>query len=314
MAPGRAVGGSGSLSEALAERLRRLGGTIRLGDGAERIIVRDGVARGVETDSGERIAADTILAGCHVMTTLRLAGDDAFPSGFAERARRTIRTGNGIGMVVRLGTSGLPAYPGSLGGAEHHALQLLVPNRRFLREAHGDFLGGRTPRRPAALAMAFSAIDPTIAPPGKHNVTVWGQWHPYELAPGEPSWDAQRERVGEQLVEAVEAVAPGFAATVEHAYVQTPADLERELGLVNGQVMHVEMSLDQMFQWRPLPELAGYRMPADGLYLTGASTHPGGGVFGASGRSAAGVILRDLAKAAGPWGRVRAAITARLRR
>lgn len=310
LAPGRAVGGSGSLSVALAERFSRLGGTIRLGDGAGRIVVRDGKARGVVTESGERIAARTVVAGCHVLTTIGLVGDDELPDGFGERARSTIRTGNGIGMVVRLATNALPSYPGSLGGAEHHALQLLAPTRTFLRRAHGDYVSGRPPERPAALAMAFSAIDPTIAPPGKHNVTVWGQWHPFELADG-GSWDDIKEREGQKLIDAVDAMAPGFADSIEHVYVQTPLDLSRELNLVNGQVMHVEMSLDQMFSWRPLPELSGYRMPADGLYLTGASTHPGGGVFGASGRTAAGVVLGDLAKAQRPWNRLRAAVRAR---
>jgi phytoene dehydrogenase-like protein len=141
--------------------------------------------------------------------------------------------------------------------------------------------------------MTFSAFDDTIAPPGKHNVTVWGQWHPYALSNGE-HWDAIREREGTKLVEAVDRVAPGFASSVEHLHVQTPLDLERELGLLHGQVMHVEMAFDQMFMWRPMPELAGYRLAGvDGLYLCGASTHPGGGVFGASGRSAAGVALAD---------------------
>jgi phytoene dehydrogenase-like protein len=313
LAPGRAVGGSGSLSLALAERFRRLGGTIRLGDGAARIIVRDGRTRGVETESGERIAAPTVVAGCHVLTTMRLVGDDELPGDLGARARATIRTGNGIGMVVRLGTNALPQYPGSLGGAEHHALQMLAPSRRFLRAAHGDFVAGRPPAEPAALAMAFSGIDPTIAPEGKHNVTVWGQWHPFELA-GSQTWDDIKEEEGHKLVMAVDRMAPGFADSVEHAYVQTPLDLSRELGLINGQVMHVDMSLDQMFMWRPMPELSGYRMPADGLYLTGASTHPGGGVFGASGRSAARVVLSDQAKAASPRGRLSAAVRERLGR
>ena len=171
-------------------------------------------------------------------------------------------------------------------------------------------MSGRPPEQPAALAMAFSAIDPTLAPPGKHNVTVWGQWHPFALADG-GSWDDIRQREGEKLIAAVDRVAPGFADSVEHAYVQTPLDLSRELGLVNGQVMHLEMSLDQMFAWRPLPELSGYRMPADGLYLTGASTHPGGGVFGASGRTAAQVVLADRARAASPLHRIVRAVRER---
>ncbi|CAN5158887.1 NAD(P)/FAD-dependent oxidoreductase [soil metagenome] len=294
--PGHPVGGSGMLSVALARRVAGYGGALRLSDGARRIAVRDGVVHGVETDSGERIAARTVVAGCHVLTTVDLVGDDPAAGGawaaLADRARRTVRVGNGIGMVVRLGTSELPRYPGAIGGAEWRAMQLIAPDRNFLRAAHGDFSSGVPPRKPAALAMTFSAFDDTIAPVGKHNVTVWGQWHPYELANGE-DWDTIREREGDKLIDAVDAVAPGFAASVEHVHVQTPLDLERELGLRRGQVMHVEMALDQMFAWRPMPELAGYRTPVDGLYLTGASTHPGGGVFGASGRSAARVVLAD---------------------
>ncbi len=289
--PGHPKGGSGMLSVALARRLESLGGTLRLSDGCARIFGRDGRVTGIEVDSGDRIAARTVVAGCHVLTTVELLGD-ALPAAFAERARRTIRVGNGIGMVVRLATTDLPRYPAGLGGDEWRALQLLAPSRTFLRAAHGRFSAGLPPERPAAVAMTFSAFDDTLAPPGRHNVTVWGQWHPYELSNGE-DWDAIREREGTKLVDAVDAAAPGFADSVEQMHVQTPLDLERELGLRRGNVMHVEMGLDQMFAWRPLPELSGYRTPLGGLYLTGASTHPGGGVFGASGRSAARVVLAD---------------------
>jgi len=156
------------------------------------------------------------------------------------------------------------------------------------------------------LAMTFSAFDDTIAPAGRHNVSIWGQWHPYELSTGE-HWDEIAEREGRKLVEAVDAVAPGFAGSVEAMHVQTPLDLERELGLRRGNVMHVEMALDSMFAWRPLPELAGYRGPVPGLYLTGASMHPGGGVFGASGRSAARVLLAD--RSPSPLARARKMVT-----
>jgi phytoene dehydrogenase-like protein len=304
-APGHPRGGSGMLSEALAERLRRLGGSLRLGDAAARIAVRDGRAVGVETASGARVAARAVLAGCHVQATVDLVGD-ALAAGpawqrIAAAVRRHVRVGNGIGMVVRLATTSLPRYPAGAGGGEWHGLQLIAPDRLALRRAYGEYLAGRPPTRPPVVAMTFSALDPTIAPPGRHNVTVWGQWHPYELADG-ARWDTIAAREGEKLVAAVDTAAPGFATAVEAMHVQTPLDLERELGLVNGQVMHVEMGLDQMFAWRPLPELAGYRTPLAGLYLTGASTHPGGGVFGASGRSAARVLLAD---AAGPrWRRL----------
>lgn len=309
MAPGHPRGGSGMLSVALARRFEALGGTLRLGDGAEQIVVRGEAAAGVRTTSGGLVEAAAVLAGCHVLTTFDLVHDRGGPAWerCAARARRTVRVGNGIGMVVRLATSGLPAYRGGVDGAEWRALQLLAPSRQHLRRAHGQFSAGLPPEAPAALAMTLSALDDTIAPPGKHNVTVWGQWHPYELSNGE-HWDAIAAREGDKLVAAVDAAAPGFASMVEHVHVQTPLDLERELGLRRGNVMHVEMTLDQMFGWRPLPELAGYRTPLPGLYLTGASTHPGGGVFGASGRSAARVVLADREAATAPaWvpGRLR---------
>ena len=289
-APGHPKGGSGMLSEALARRLKSYGGRVRLGDGAAAITTASGRVTGVLTASGQHLPADTVVAGCHVLTTLDLLGDDC-PAALRDRAR-TIRVGNGIGMVVRLATSALPEYP-SATPETYRSLQLIAPSRQALRRAHGEFSAGLPPTKPAALAMTFSAFDDTVAPPGKHNVTVWGQWHPYELSNGEV-WDAIREREGDKLIAAVDEVAPGFASSVEQAYVQTPLDLERELGLRQGQVMHVEMALDQMFLWRPTPELSGYRVPpVGGLYLCGASTHPGGGVFGASGRSAARVALAD---------------------
>lgn len=287
-APGHPVGGSGRLAEALVDRLRSYGAALRLDDGAVQISTDDARATGVLTASGEHLRARAVLAGCHILTTLELLGDAALLAA----ARRRIRVGNGIGMVVRLATTDLPRYPGA-GPEAHRALQLIAPSRAFLRRAYGDFAAGSPPRDPAVVAMTFSAFDDTIAPPGRHNVTVWGQWHPYRLADG-TGWDAIREREGDKLVAAVERAAPGFAASVEHAHVQTPLDLERELGLLGGNVMHLEMGLDAMFAWRPVPEWSAYRGPVPGLYLTGASTHPGGGVFGASGRSAAHVVLRDL--------------------
>jgi phytoene dehydrogenase-like protein len=172
-------------------------------------------------------------------------------------------------------------------------MQLLVGDRRRLRAAYGDHLAGRPPREPAVLAMTPTATDPTLAPEGEHNLTLWAQWCRHTLADGS-DWAGLRSATAEAAIAQLEQRAPGFAATVRATHVQTPPDLERELDLRRGNVMHLEMALDVMFGLRPLPELARYRGPVRGLYLTGASTHPGGGVFGASGRNAARTILRDL--------------------
>ncbi len=286
-APGHPVGGSGRLSDALAARLASYGGSVRLGDGAARITTTGDRVSGVLTDSGEHLPADVVVGACHVLTTLELA-----QSPHLEPLRRSVRVGNGIGMVVRLATTGLPAYPGAT-EQTYRAMQLLAPSRQFLRRAHGEWNAGLPPTEPAALVLTHSAFDDTLAPPGRHVVTVWGQWHPYALANGE-RWGDIREREAATLVAAVERAAPGFSDLIEQVHVQTPEDLERELGLPRGQVMHLEMGLDQMFSWRPSPTLSRYRVPGTpGLYLCGASTHPGGGVFGASGRSAARSALED---------------------
>jgi phytoene dehydrogenase-like protein len=141
--------------------------------------------------------------------------------------------------------------------------------------------------------MCFSATDDTLAPPGQHVVTVWGQWYPYALADG-ADWDSLAQDEADRLVATVDRFAPGFAASVQRTYVQTPLLLERELSLLRGNVMHVEMGLASMFGFRPTPALSGYRVPGlVGLYLAGASTHPGGGVSGNSGRTAARTVLGD---------------------
>ena len=157
--------------------------------------IRDSVTTG-----GERIAAGAVLAGCHVLTTFELLGDPVL----LDRVRTRVRVGNGLGMVVRLGTTGLPRYPSAVspaslaGSSPYGALQLLAPSRNALRRAHGEFVAGLPPTNPAVLLMTFSAIDPSIAPPGRHNITAWAQWHPYGLSNGE-NWDSIRDREGEKL-------------------------------------------------------------------------------------------------------------------
>ncbi len=308
--PGHPVGGSGGLTAALRRRLEADGGRVVLGDGAARLLVdrTDDASRvvGVETVSGRRVRAGAVLAACHIGVTRALAGDDAPPA----LATADPPVGNGFGLVVRALTDALPAYPGVEPEQALHGLQLLCTDRAELAAAHGDWGAGRLPRSPVPLAMSFSASDDTLAPPGRHVVTVWGQWYPYALADG-ADWDALADGEAHRLVEAVDRFAPGFAASVQEVFVQTPLALERELSLPRGNVMHVEMGLASMFGFRPTPALSGYTVPGlAGLYLAGASTHPGGGVSGNSGRTAAGVLLAD--RRAFP--RARAAAGAALRR
>lgn len=288
--PGRPIGGSGMLTRALASRFTSDGGTLTLADGAQAVAPHAG-RHLVVLESGRQITASRVLSGAHAWTTADLLAD-AYPD-VAHRLRSTARTGNGIGMVVRLETDRRPPYAADSTHVAHRAMALLCDDRRALRRCHGEFLAGMAPSNPAALVMCPTVDDPSLAPPGSHTVTVWGQWHPYELA--EESWAQIGEREADKLFDVVERHAPGFKSSIKQMHVQTPADLESEIGLHNGNVMHLEMTLDQMSSLRPTAEDANYRVAdAGGIYLTGASTHPGGGVFGASGRSAARALLTDI--------------------
>ncbi|GGG05388.1 FAD-dependent oxidoreductase [Rhodococcoides trifolii] len=298
LGPGRAVGGSGSLSKALAAKVRADGGTVTLGDAVTEIR-RRGEGWVVRTASGEEVAARTVIAGCHILTTLDLLDNGGFDAAVTAGWRKSVRVGPGIGMVVRASTSSLPIYPSAPDLASStHGLQLLVHDRAQLRRAHGAAMAGDLPPKPVVLAMSFSAVDPSIARPGEHQVSLWSQWHPYRLSDGRTwrggSGREVAELEGDRIIAETDSYAPGFADSILQRHVQSPWDLEQELGLIGGNVMHVEMSLDQMMMWRPLPALSDQKVPgAPSLFLTGASMHPGGGVSGSSGRSAARLAIAE---------------------
>ena len=316
----RAVGGSGALTTALVALIEDHGGCVHTSSPVRRIVVEGGRAVGVEVAEGAEpgmplgapaptggptrtVRARTVLAGCHAATTFsRLLAD--VPSAAAMRGQvANARIGNGFGMILRCVTNRLPAYAGWDGdparggdgapGPMHQGLQLLCPPAPYLDAAYADYLRGEPARDPAVVAMTWTAVDPSLAPPGKHLLFAWAQWHPYALAGGR-SWDEERGRAADDILRAVGRFAPNVPECVEQVHIQTPLDLERELGLYSGNVMHLEMSLDQMFMFRPAAGLSGYRTAIRGLFLTGASTHPGGGVFGASGRTAARLVAKAL--------------------
>jgi len=296
----RAKGGSGALTQALKKMIVAGGGDVREDAPVKQILTDAGGKRiqGVELENGERFEAKTVVAACHIKTTVENLLEDApLPRRIREGVAK-LRIGNGFGMIVRCAMDGLPQYPGepmSNGvGDCHNGLQLLCRSRNELDSAYGDFMAGRPPENPVPLAMTFSALDPSLAPKGKHVMFVWGQYHPYELRNGE-HWDEIADREADKLLAAVDRYAPGTSDKVLDRYIQTPLEIERLHGHHRGNVMHLEMSLDQMFFFRPLPELSRYRVPSlDGLYLTGASTHPGGGVWGASGHNTAKVMLKKV--------------------
>jgi phytoene dehydrogenase-like protein len=296
----RPRGGSGMLTQALARMIEAHGGEIHTSAPVQRILVERDRAVGAETVDGRRYTASrAVVSGAHIHTTLKMLADAV--SEQKTRLARNARIGNGFGMIVRYALDALPDYtslPSPVDGSpgpQHRALQFICPDLDYLDRAYGDFLAGRPSTDPGLIAMTFSAVDPTLAPPGKHTLFLWGQYYPYELASGE-SWDDIGQRVADQMLAKLAEYAPNVANAVVGQLVETPLFLERELGLLRGNVMHLEMSVNQMFMMRPALNMSDYRGPVKSLYLTGASTHPGGGIMGAAGRNAAAVLLKDLAR------------------
>jgi phytoene dehydrogenase-like protein len=285
----RPRGGSGMLSEALRRHLESHGGEVHLSAPVDEILVEGNRAVGVRVGR-DLYTARAVVSGTHAFETFgRLLPPEHRPPGASG-----MRAGNGFGAVLRLALSEPVEYTAHPGPEARIALQLLCRDRDQLAGAYGDYLRGRPAADPPIVAMSFSAVDDSLAPPGGEVLWLWAQYFPYELASG--SWDSIGDRVADTILDAFEKYAPGTRDKVVGSLFQHPLWLERELGLYRGNVMHLEMSVSQMFALRPFAGAAGYRAHLRGLYLTGASTHPGGGIMGASGRNAARVLLRDLSR------------------
>jgi phytoene dehydrogenase-like protein len=284
----RPRGGSGMLTTALTRHVVAHGGEVHVGRPVDAIVVEGGRAVGVRVGR-EVVTARAVVSGTHAVETFgRLLPEEHRPP-----AAREMRVGNGFGAVLRLALSEPVRYTAFPGRDARVALQLLCRDRAQILAAYGDYLRGEPAQDPPIVAMTFSAVDDSLAPPGGEVLWLWAQYFPYALSGGR-TWDAIGDAVADRILDAFERYAPGTREKVVGSLFQHPLWLERELGLFRGNVMHLEMSVTQMFGLRPFAGMAGYRGPLRGMYLTGASTHPGGGIMGASGRNAARVVLRDL--------------------
>ncbi|HSJ25950.1 MAG TPA: NAD(P)/FAD-dependent oxidoreductase [Longimicrobiales bacterium] len=283
----RPRGGSGMLTQALRAHIEAHGGEVHTDAPVEGIEVRDGRAQGVRV-LGRTYTARAVVAACHALDTF----GTLLPAEHRPEAASSMRTGNGFGAVLRLALDKPVRYTAHPGAEARTGLQLLCRDRQQILNAYADYLRGMPAADPPIVAMTFSAVDPSLAPPGGEVLWLWAQYYPYELSSG--TWDERSEEVSESILNAFEVHAPGTRDSVVGSLFQHPLWLERELGLHRGNVMHLEMSVSQMFGMRPFAGMSGYRTHLKGLFLAGASTHPGGGIMGASGRNAARVVLKSL--------------------
>jgi phytoene dehydrogenase-like protein len=292
---GFARGGMGAVTQALGASLEASGGTIRAGAPVARILVRNGRARGVVLASGEELEAATVVSNMDVKRTfLDTVEPEHLPEEFLTAVRRfKIRGSSG---KLNIALDGLPHFPAIPAGSPAIRGDLhLTDSLEMMERAYDDWKAGRWSAAPYVDMLIPSQIDPTMAPDGKHYMSVFVQYCPYALADG-PWTDAKRQAFGATVIEAIARQSPDFKSLILHAEIRTPWDIENEVGLTEGNIFQGELTMDQLLFNRPVPGYAQYRTPVDGLYLSGSSTHPGGGVMGAPGANAARRILRDLGR------------------
>jgi phytoene dehydrogenase-like protein len=290
-------GGMGALSEALATTLRRHGGEIRTNATVARVLVRDGAASGVVLKGGEEIPARVVLSNADPKhTLLGLVGDQALDAGVVADLRRYRTTG--CSYKVNCALDALPHFQALPPGDQTPYLRggiVISPSPDYLETAYADARAGRIPRRPYAILHFQSITDPQLAPAGKHTMTVYGDWVPYEPADG--PWTAERRRAFvEDVFETIAEHAPGIRDVVRDWMVLVPPDIEARFNITGGNIFHGDLIPEQLFSLRPIPGFGAHRMPVANLYLCGSGSHPGGYVSGLPGRNAATVVLRDLTR------------------
>jgi phytoene dehydrogenase-like protein len=286
-------GGMGGVARALASAARSNGATIRVDAPAERIVVRDGAARGVVLRGGEEIRSRIVVSNADPKRTfLGLVDRSQLPPEFV-RGIETFRC-RGNSAKINLAVSELPDFTCLPGDGEHLRgnIQISGADPGYMEEAFDDFKSGMPSRRPFLEITIPSTVDSTLAPRGHHVMSLSMKFVPYALAEGD--WASRREALGDQAVETLAAYAPNLRGSILHRQVLTPVDFEERFGLTGGNICHGEMAIDQLFVMRPLLGWARYRTPIANLYLCGSGTHPGGGVMGAPGRNAAREVLKDL--------------------
>ena len=291
---GTVRGGMGALTQAIAAAAQGFGAEIRTGAEVAHILVPNGHAAGVALASGEEISAGAVISNADPRTTFfRLLDPGRLDPDFVWGARNIKY--RGCGARVHLALDELPQFT-ALGGADADPAGLrgqilIAPGVDYLERAYDEGKYGGFSHSPMLDVSIPSLNDPGLAPPGKHTLSVYMQYAPYQLRGTD--WEAQREALGDVVVDTLAQYAPNLKSAIRFRKVLTPLDLESIYGLPEGNPNHGEMTLDQFLHMRPVGGWAQYRTPVPGLYLCGAGTHPGGGVTGANGYNAARVVMRN---------------------
>ncbi|WP_407176516.1 phytoene desaturase family protein [Bradyrhizobium sp. STM 3562] len=289
---GHAIGGMGAITQAMARAARQHGAEIEVNAAVREVIVENGRAVGVLLDNGETIRAKYVAANVNPkLLYTRLIDSGALPPEFLARMKRW-RNGSGT-FRMNVALSRLPSFTALPGEGDHlTAGIILAPSLAYMDRAFTDARAHGWSREPVIEMLMPSTLDDSLAPGGAHVASLFCQHVAPDLGGGR-SWDAHREEVADLMIATVDKYAPGFAQSVLGRQILSPLDLEREFGLLGGDIFHGALTLNQLFSARPMLGHADYRGPLKGLYHCGSGAHPGGGVTGAPGHNAAQVILRD---------------------
>jgi phytoene dehydrogenase-like protein len=290
---GFARGGMGAVSGALAKAFQAYGGEIRVEAEVDQIIVANGRAKGVALVGGEEVHADIVVSNLdpkRTFTKIMAASD--LPADVVTRAKNfKIRGSSG---KLNIALDGLPTFTGIDPASELMISDMhILDSMERLERAYDDWKNGTWSQDPYVDMLIPTQVDPTMAPPGKHMMSVFVQYVPPTLATGD--WtDADRDAFGKTVIDQISKYSPDFKDLILDAEVRTPRELEDEVGLTEGNIFQGELTFDQLLFNRPFPGYAQYRGPVRGMYLCGSGTHPGGGVMAAPGANAAREIFRDL--------------------
>ena len=291
---GFVTGGMGAIAKAIAGFDRDHGVTIATDSEVAEIDIQDGVAKGVRTVDGRRFTADIVLSNADPNRTfLGMVGESHLPAEFVSGIKRLKVKGSVVKVLMALGElPNFTALPGTDVGPQHTGGIVINPSVDYLDTAWDDCKRGNPSKRPFMDCYIQTATEDGLTPPGKHTLSAFVQYAPYDLAEG--TWDERRGEIGNNIVDTLAMFAPNIPGAIEHIEVLGPPDIERIIGITGGNIFHGEILPDQMFGYRPVPGFSDYRTPVDNLYLCGSGAWPGGAVFGAPGRNCAIEALRDL--------------------
>jgi phytoene dehydrogenase-like protein len=290
---GIARGGMGAISESMASFARSNGARIETNCPVQKILTDNGRVRGVLTADGRELTANYVAANVHPQTLLQKLLDESLLDDCDQRRIAAYRSHSAT-FRMNVALSELPRFSSMQGQGEKHFMGAIEvsPSLNYIQQAYFDARTLGWSKAPVISMQVPSTQDDSLAPPGGHVASLFCQHFQRHLPDGR-NWDEVKDTVADQVIATVDQYAPNFRASVVGRQIKSPLDIERDLGMIGGDIFHGALHLDQFYSMRPLPGHAAYKMPVKGVYLCGSGAHPGGGVSGLPGHNAARAILRD---------------------